>query len=73
VSSVVVNLCTAFQWVFIVVCVKCELRFSDRLVGKNNTFVISFVSDSGKLHWKHRKCSTQILVTIYNKTSEWFS
>jgi hypothetical protein len=28
-SFVVINLCTAFQWVFIIVCIKCDLRFSN--------------------------------------------
>jgi len=28
VGFVVINLCTAFQWVFIIVCIKYDLRFS---------------------------------------------
>lgn len=61
VSLATITLCDASQRVFIFLCVKCDLQFSN---GWNDKCVLSFASHSGKLHWKCMKCSKHISVTM---------
>jgi hypothetical protein len=61
VSFATVTLRVASQRAFIVVHVTCDPQFYN---GWKNAFASSFASNSGKLHWKCRKCSKQLLVTM---------
>jgi hypothetical protein len=51
----------ASQKVFIVMRVKCDLRFSG---GWSYAFALSFASNSVKMHRKRMKCPKQLSVTM---------